>query len=146
MTAAIPVNLATPERGVVYYDAECAFCARNVARWGAVFTRRGFRWVPLQTPGAAERLGPAGDSLREEMKLSLPGGRVAGGIDAWAVLTRSVWWLWPVGVLLALPGIHWLGARGYRWVAEHRHCLGGVCTLPGAGARRHRPIPFLELP
>ena len=137
------------QRGWVFYDAECDLCRNGVARWGSVFALRGFEWRPLQTiihpscaplgegGGAAERLGIDDAGLREEMKLLLPDGRVLGGIDAWRVLFRSVWWLWPLGVLLALPGFHAIGAACYRWIARHRYRLGGQCRVHG-GSRTHR--------
>jgi predicted DCC family thiol-disulfide oxidoreductase YuxK len=134
-------------RGCVYFDAECPFCVRGVARWGRLFERAGFRWVPLQTPGAAARLDMSDMELRAEMKLLLPGGRVVGGVDAWAAMLRVVWWLWPLGALLAVPGIRGLGRAGYRWLARNRHCLGGSCASPGRKApRRNRHAAFFELP
>jgi predicted DCC family thiol-disulfide oxidoreductase YuxK len=90
-------------------------------------------------------------ALREEMKLLRADGRIFGGVDAWAVLFRSVWCLWPLGALLALPGARWFGGVIYRWVARNRYCLGRSCELPN-----HHPLDqsqthprhraFLELP
>jgi predicted DCC family thiol-disulfide oxidoreductase YuxK len=116
--------------GWVFYDGECAFCVRGVNRWGRIFARRGFCWLPLQTPDAAQRLGVTASAPHEQMLLLLADGRVVGGAAAWAVLFRSVWWLWPVGALLTLPGFRELGALIYRRIAQHRHCLGGSCELP----------------
>lgn len=146
MNTEIPANPAVRELGVAYYDAECVFCTRAVTRWGARFARRGFRWQPLQTPGTATRLGLSEAALRQEMVLALADGTVASGAAAWAVLLRSVWWLWPLGWALGLPGLRGLARRGYRWIARHRHCLGGACVVAAPGARRSRAIPFLDLP
>lgn len=104
-------------------------CRASRNRWGGMLARRGFEWVPLQTPGAADRLGIPETGLLEEMKLLSPDQRVLGGIDAWACLLRSVWWLWPLGLLLSLPGFHAVGQACYRWIARHRACLGGQCRL-----------------
>lgn len=138
------INLAAKEIGVVFYDAECALCRKGVARWGAWFIRRGFRWQPLQTPGTADRLGISESALREEMVLALADGTVVSGANAWGVLLRSVWWLWPLGFAMGLPGLSRFARLCYRWIARHRHCLGGHCVY--AGAERHRTIPFLQLP
>jgi predicted DCC family thiol-disulfide oxidoreductase YuxK len=137
-------NNARATAGWVFYDAECAFCVRGVARWGPLFSRAGFVWKPLQTPGAAQQLGVAESDLRSEMKLLTADARVCGGVDAWARLFRSVWWLWPVGALLALPGLRAVGAWGYRWVARNRHCLGGSCRRHRDPPQRHRS--FFEMP
>ena len=56
-------KLQTPQSdmpaGWIFFDAECRFCVASRRRWGRIFERRGFVWVPLQTPGTAERLGVA---------------------------------------------------------------------------------------
>jgi hypothetical protein len=112
---------------------------------GKIFARRGFEWVPLQTPGAAKRLGISEAALLDEMKLLLPDNHVLGGIECWIHLFRSVWWLWPIGTLLSLPGFNALGRACYRWVARNRYCVGGKC--PASPEKRHRrKIPFMDLP
>jgi predicted DCC family thiol-disulfide oxidoreductase YuxK len=135
--ARMPSGNSFPERGSVYYDAECGFCRAGARRGSGLFERRGFRWLPLQTPGTPARLGLTEAALREEMKLWLTDGRVLGGVDAWAVLFRSVWWLWPLGVALRIPGLHWVANLVYRWVARHRYALAGQCRLSDRKPSRH---------
>ena len=94
----------------VYFDGECAFCTR----WARRGSRLGFRFVPFAN-GAAE----------SEMKVLTVAGKWLGGAQAIAYLCRQVWWLWPVGGLWGLPGMH----RVYRWVAAHRYCWGGRCEV-----------------
>lgn len=137
--------------GCIFYDAGCPLCVAGVRRIGGVFVRRGFVWEPLQTPRAAVTLGDSAAETLGEMKLSLADGRIVGGADAWAELFRSVWWLWPVGTMLTLPGFNWIGHAIYRWLARHRYCFSPRCQFPRAGARRalphpHRHTAFLELP
>jgi predicted DCC family thiol-disulfide oxidoreductase YuxK len=142
------VNTPTPTqppRGEVFYDAECGVCSRGATRWGELFARRGFAWLPLQTPGTPARTGASEAELRAEMKLRLADGRVVGGAAAWAILFRAVWWLWPLGVMIDLPDIRILSAAAYRWVARNRYCFGGACAVPGV-VNHHRHAAFLELP
>jgi len=113
----------------VFYDAECRFCVAGRRRWGPLLERRGFVWLPLQTPGAAARLGVTEDQLRAEMWLELAEGRVVSGVNSWITLMRAVWWLWPLGLMLAVPGINAIAARAYRGIARNRHCLGGTCQI-----------------
>lgn len=133
-------------KGWVFYDGECPVCAGGVARCGRFFARRGFVWQPLQTPGAAARLGMSEEVMREEMKLLRADGRVCGGADALAALLRSVWWLWPLGALMAVPGLRHLARLGYRWVTRNRYCFGETCQLTAPPTRHHRTIVFFELP
>lgn len=116
-------------RGWVFYDAECRLCVRGVRRWGGLFARRGFVWVPLQTPGAAAQLGIPEGRLWEEMWLRMADGRVVSGVASWSEMLRAVWWLWPLGVLLGLPGIRYFARFVYRWIARNRYCFGGRCAI-----------------
>ena len=138
------VNNASPPAGCVFYDAECPFCARGAARLGGSFARRGFLWLPLQKAGTAARLRVTEADLRGEMKLQLADGTIVGGVHAWIVLLRSIWWLRPVAFVLALPGFRGLASTAYRWIARHRHCLGGHCALNRRAHHRHSA--FLEFP
>lgn len=116
-------------RGWIFYDGECRFCIASMKRWGGLFARRGFVWLTLQTPGTASRLGVTESQLREAMWLQCADGRKFSGVDAWARLLRSVWWLWLFGMLLSVPGLRGCGAAGYRAIARNRHCFAGVCAI-----------------
>lgn len=112
---------------MIYYDGSCAFCTATMERWGPVFGRRGFQWRPFDPV-------QAGEAPPDEVKLALPDGEVRGGIDAWAVLFRAVWWTWPVGALLAIPGFRWCGQQAYAWIARHRHGWAGRRDMEQTGA------------
>jgi predicted DCC family thiol-disulfide oxidoreductase YuxK len=116
--------------GWIFFDAQCAFCVGHRQRWGRIFERRGFVWIPMQTPGTAERLGITEAELQTEMWLLLADGRKFSGVNAWSGLMPRVWWLWPLGALLTVPGFNASGRALYRWIAKHRHGLGGTCTMP----------------
>lgn len=137
---------ATPAPAAwVGYDATCGFCVGTVERWRRTFERVGLVFVPLQDPEFRRRAGLAGEGPDAELKLLLPDGGVLGGVRAIAWMCRRVAWLWPLGVLLVVPGIHEAAAAGYRWVARHRSCLGGACALPRR-PRRRRARVILEFP
>jgi predicted DCC family thiol-disulfide oxidoreductase YuxK len=131
-------------RGWIFYDAHCPSCRTVIKLFGGILARRGYEWEPLQTPDVANRLGLSEAALLEEMKLQLSDDRVVGAIDSWIVLFHSVWWLWPLGFLLSLPGFHAVGQACYRRVAR-RYSFGCKCDRSQA-SRRHRTIPFLDLP
>lgn len=129
MNAEMSDTTAGRPAGWIYFDGECRFCVAHRRRWGPLFERRGFVWIPLQTPGTARQLGLTEARLHEQMWLRLPDGRLYGGVESWAAAMRRVPWLWPLGVALMLPGLHALAAAAYRWIAKRRHCLGGTCSL-----------------
>lgn len=128
--------------GSVFYDAACPLCRAVVALAGPLFSRRGFAWCPLQAPDARQRLNVPEADLLSEMKLQLRDGRIIGGIDSWIYLFRSVRWLWPIGFLISLPGIHSVARVCYGWIARHRRCASCHAVKPAY----RRKIPFLDLP
>lgn len=136
--------------GLVFYDAQCPLCQAGLKFAGPIFQRRGFQWRPAQTSGLAARLMLPEAALLEEMKLQLPNGRILGGVNSWIHLFRSVWWLWPLGFLMSLPGVHAGADACYRWIARNRYCVGRKCHLPMPRDNHHwkrrRDVPFMDLP
>jgi len=147
MNTEITDNIAIQPTGWIFFDAECRFCAANRRRWGRIFERRGFVWLPIQTPGAAERLGVTPEQLMTEMWVSPRGAPPLSGVDAWIRLMGHVWWLKPLALVLDLPGIHRLGQAAYRSIARNRYCIAGRCRIvPRPPHPRHRGTTFFELP
>lgn len=148
MNTEITDNIAERPVGWIFFDAECRFCVGHRQRWGRTFERRGFVWLPLQTPGTADRLGITEAQLRAEMWLQLADGQTFSGVDAWSVQMRRVWWLWPLALVLVLPGFKATARALYRWIAKNRHCLSGTCSIHAHGrtatpGRRSRLIAGL---
>lgn len=132
--------------GWIFYDAACRFCVAGRRRWGGLFERRGYVWLPLQTPGTAGRLGVTQPQLMAEMWVLPASGRPINGVGAWIELMRRVWWLSPLAFVLALPGIKAVGQALYRWIARNRYCFSGACRLKPVRSQKHRHSAFLELP
>jgi predicted DCC family thiol-disulfide oxidoreductase YuxK len=103
-------------------------------------------FVPLQAPWVRKRIGLDSAELMVEMKLLAANGQIHSGVDAWAVLFRAIWWLWPIGYFLTAPGIHWLAGCLYRSIARNRSNLGGRCKTGRQEPARHRHSVFFELP
>lgn len=139
------INDETPN-GWIFFDAECRLCAAGRRRWGRIFERRGFVWVPLQTPGAAERLGATPDQLMGEMWVLPADAAPLRGISAWIALMTHVWWLKPLALGLRLRGVRPLAQILYLWVARHRYCFAGRCRISPGGSGKNRHSAFLELP
>jgi predicted DCC family thiol-disulfide oxidoreductase YuxK len=147
MTTEITDTKAAHPSGWIFFDAECRFCVASRRRWGRIFERRGFVWLPMQTPGTAERLGIAPEQLMSEVWVLPAGAAPLKGVDAWIGLMRHVWWLKPLAVVLDLPGIQRLAQAGYRWIARNRYCIAGRCQLsPLQPYKSHRHTAFLEFP
>jgi predicted DCC family thiol-disulfide oxidoreductase YuxK len=142
----MPDKGVTSPAGWVFYDAACPLCVAGVRRIGGLFARRGFVWKPLQALDAPMRLCLPLTEVVGEVKLLFADGRMAGGVDAWAELFRTVWWLRPLGWLMGLPLFRPVGHAVYRRLARNRHCLGGGCRLCKTPALHRRTTAFFELP
>jgi predicted DCC family thiol-disulfide oxidoreductase YuxK len=147
MHTEITDNKGGRPNGWIFFDAECRFCVASRRRWGRIFERRGFVWLPLQTPGTAERLRVTPELLMAEMWVLPAGAPPLNGVDAWIRLMRQVWWLRPVAVVLDLPGVKWMAQAIYRWIARNRYCIAGRCRIsPRRPRDQHRHAAFFELP
>lgn len=113
------------------YDGLCPLCTRSV-RWVQFFDRAN-RVEPVDfnnvDPGTVH---PSLDHERcmEAMQLVTPDGDVYAGYYAFRKLTCRLPLLWPLAVLLAIPGVAFVGVRVYRFIAAHRPraaCPDGTC-------------------
>lgn len=127
------------ERGWVCIDRDCPICIAIAGRVRKILGRRGFGLAALQDPRVAAHLGLAEGELLREMRV-LTADRVYGGADAIVFLTRQFWWSWPLYAAAQLPGVRKLLRIAYRWLADHRPCASGACSL---SSRDRNDIPIL---
>lgn len=129
----------TAPRAVLVYDADCAFCTRSAELARRWVDRRGrYAVQPWQALDlAALRLTP--EQCDEAAQFVTLDGRVRSGHRAIAAaLTHGAPAWRPAGWLLLAPGVSWLAARVYSWVAAHRHELPGgtaACRTDGTASR-----------
>ncbi len=114
--------------GWILYDADCRSCTASARTFERLFRRRGFYFIPLQTPWVQERLGLKPNAPFEEMHVLTRDGHDLGGADALIFLARQIWWAWPFYVLSHLPGARPFADRTYRWIAAHRGCNHITCA------------------
>jgi predicted DCC family thiol-disulfide oxidoreductase YuxK len=126
--------------GVLVYDGDCGFCTKSADLLD--------RWV---RPTAAivawqhadlDALGLTPEAAAAAVQWVSPDGLIASGHRAVAgVLGQSGFGWRLLGRMLLIPGVSWVAAKVYRWVAAHRNRLPGgtpACRLapeerPGAG-------------
>ena len=120
---------AVRRHGWIFYDGQCRFCTAAARTWQRVFARRGFEFLPLQTPWVQQRLGLRPDAPLEEMRVLTARNEDLSGADAVVYLARQIWWTRPIAGLARLPGMTGLLDRGYRWIARHRGCTHTKCGL-----------------
>jgi predicted DCC family thiol-disulfide oxidoreductase YuxK len=123
-----------PACGWILYDGECRYCITAATRSAQLFARRGFHFVPLQTPWVQTRLGLAPGEPLQEMRVLTRDNQDLGGADAVIFLARQIWWSTPLALVARLPGIHGAVDRAYRWIAAHRGCTHLACYKTPATA------------
>ena len=127
-------TLVVPDRPTLVYDADCGFCTRSVQfvqRW--VDRRDRYDVRPWQSLDLAA-VGLTAQDCDEAAQFVTADGAVRSGQRAIAsAATHGAPGWRPVGALLMAPGVSWVAARAYRWVADHRHQLPGgtaACAVP----------------
>ena len=107
-----------PQVPVLIYDGRCGFCSRWVGRVRAWDRAAAVRYLPLQDAGAPDVAGRQREALQQALHLVRPDGVVFAG----AAAARELLGYLPGGripkVVLNLPGVRWLAAKSYSWIAR----------------------------
>src|SRR3974390_2272064 len=120
----------------VLYDGGCSLCRASVARVRQVDTRQRIEFLDVHDPSVKERFPQVdADVALLWMQAVDANGHIYSGADAWAHMGMLLpgWNL--LAWILLLPGVHWIAARVYQWVARNRHrwnrdvCADGTCAL-----------------
>ncbi|MSQ11320.1 MAG: DUF393 domain-containing protein [Dehalococcoidia bacterium] len=127
-----PTPGARARDDITLYDGACPVC-RGAVRVLRAAHARNVSYLPYQEAPRSLGLDPA--PLERELHLVCRDGTVLRGFTA----VRAVCWktplLWPLAVLLSLPGASWLGPRVYRLVAaRRRRLLGRPSSAQARGA------------
>jgi len=117
---------------VLVFDGDCAFCSSSV-RWGQRWIRRMPRAEPYQFLDL-DSLGLTTTQCNAAVQFVTAERRVLSANDAVSALLVGAGRGWRViGVLMRVPGLHWLSGVVYRCVARNRYRLPGgtaACAMP----------------
>jgi predicted DCC family thiol-disulfide oxidoreductase YuxK len=117
-----------PERDTVLYDGRCRFCRSQVALLRKASLGRPIDFISLHDPIVAERFPElTHDDLMRQMYVIDPGGRARGGAEAVRYVSRRLPLLWPLALLLHIPGSLPVWKSLYGFVARHRLSIAGSC-------------------
>jgi predicted DCC family thiol-disulfide oxidoreductase YuxK len=122
-------------RGWVFFDRDCRICSALGRRFRRTLEARGFGLAALQDPRVQALLNLPPAEVQREMRVATASGKIYGGAAAIMYLARQIWWAWPLYAASRLPGAMRLFGASYRWFADHRTCVDGVCLAPGSQNR-----------
>jgi predicted DCC family thiol-disulfide oxidoreductase YuxK len=120
----------------VLFDGSCSLCRASVSRAHRFDSRGLVEFLDLHDPAAPQRFPQVDRKLAMRWMQAIDvRGRLFSGVDAWAriglLLPGWKWLAW----LLFVPGIHWVAAKIYAWVARNRYrwnrelCADGTCGV-----------------
>ncbi len=117
---------ALGERGLLIFDGDCGFCttsARFLSRW--VDRHQRYDVKPWQQLDLAPLGVTEADCIEAAQFVRRDGSVVAGHLAIAEGLKHGAPAWRPLGHALTVPGVSWLAARAYTWVADHRYALPG---------------------
>lgn len=125
-----------PVRDTVLYDGKCRFCRSQIAILRRLDLSGKLAFTSLHDPSVARDFPEIPlEDLHRQMYVVDPAGLARGGAEAVRYLARRLVLLWPLALLLHVPGTMPLWKRLYAFVARHRlkilgSCEDGTCRLP----------------
>lgn len=123
------VTRTKPARDTVLYDGECDFCRRRVRNLRAADLGRRLVFTSLHDASVARDYPELPrERLLAEMVVVDATGRARGGASAVRYLSRRLPLLWPLALLLHIPGSLPVWTWLYRLVARNRMRLSGSCS------------------
>lgn len=118
----------------IFYDDECAFCARQMRRVRALDWLGRFRLVP-RTSAEARAAGLSPDALAAAIHCVTAEGRVLRGAACLRFVGLRLPLLAPLAALLWLPGVLELAERAYAGFSRRRYRWGSVpCPAARCGS------------
>ena len=119
---------ARPSRDTVLYDGQCRFCRGQIAILRKLDLSGGLQFTSLHDPSVVVDFPEVSRAdLLEEMFVVDRRGRVWRGAGAVRYLSRRLVLLWPLALLLHVPGSMPLWQWLYRVVARNRYRIAGSC-------------------
>jgi predicted DCC family thiol-disulfide oxidoreductase YuxK len=130
----------------VLYDGQCGLCRASVARAQRFNGKQTIEFLDLHAPDAASRF-PHVDRAQAMKAMTAvdSSGRTYSGVDAWAYVAALLPGWRALAPVVRLPGIHFLSARIYAWVARNRYrwnrdaCSGSSCSLHANASQPNTP-------
>ncbi len=125
------INLKT----IALYDNTCSLCKESKRIFQKIDWLKQIEWIALQDYGENNKIKIDNKSLRRELHIIIPSGKILKGYYA----VRYLFVHFPItaliGVLLYIPFTPLIGEPVYRIIAKNRHrflkskCDNGSCSL-----------------
>lgn len=113
----------TPKSSLTfYYDSECPLCVRTKIIISHLdwFNKIAFKTVQFDAAEESALNGIDENTLLNDIHSVNIKGNVFSGVDTYIQVLKRIFYLYPIGLLLQLPGIYHIAKKIYQFVAKNR--------------------------
>jgi predicted DCC family thiol-disulfide oxidoreductase YuxK len=105
-----------------YYDSECPLCVRTKITISHFdfFNKIAFKTVQFDAPLNNSLTGIEKDTLLNDIHSVNLNGKVFSGIDTYIQVFKRIFYLFPLSLILQLPGIYHIAKKVYTYIATNR--------------------------
>lgn len=119
----------------VFYDQLCPLCNRTVIILNHfdIFKRIEFKTAQQHAAAYPELMGIDQKTLLTDLYALDNHKNIYHGVDTYRHILMKMGYLYPLGIILGLPGIYQLANRQYRLIADNRSrqaCTNNTCPAP----------------
>lgn len=148
-SAQAPAARAALAKSIVVYDDHCPMCTFQMRLLSWLDLGRRFDFMALSNP-TVQALAPQlrREDLLQAMHVLTKAGPIHRGARAIRFIALRCVLLWPLAILLWIPGVIYLCEIFYRWVSRNRQVLSTVfgckeaCVVMPQRKSSERKIPI----
>lgn len=119
----------------VLYDNECSFCTFQMKMLGWLDWGNRFALIPASDPRVLQLAPDLTDlQLNEAIHCVTPLGEIHRGARAIRFISLRIPLLFPLFVILWLPGVIFVAERVYAWISRNRQTISRLFGCKGACA------------
>jgi predicted DCC family thiol-disulfide oxidoreductase YuxK len=116
---------------VALFDGQCMICQSTRRVMNALDWGRRIEWLDVHRWSEVERRFPGLDYQTAMGQIHvMADGQVFAGFMGTRRLLKDVPLGYPLWLLMQLPGMTWLGAQVYRFIARHRYKINRLFGMP----------------
>lgn len=107
---------------IFYYDSECPLCVRTKIIISHLdwFNKIAFKTVQFDVAEQSALNGIDENTLLNDIHSVNIKGNVFSGVDTYIQVLKQIFYLYPIGLMLQLPGIYHVAKKKYQFVAKNR--------------------------